>query len=53
MTRLSHIGHGIVLITKTKIQNAPMKTFEQLGVAEPLRRAIEELGFEAPMPVQE
>ena len=30
-----------------------MKTFEQLGVAEPLRRAIEELGFEAPMPVQE
>lgn len=30
-----------------------MKTFEELGVSEPLRRAIEELGFEAPMPVQE
>ena len=27
-------------------------TFEELGVNEPLRRAIEELGFEAPMPVQ-
>ncbi len=30
-----------------------MKTFEELGVSEPLRRAVEELGFEAPMPVQE
>ncbi len=30
-----------------------MKTFEELGVGEPLRRAIEELGFETPMPVQE
>ena len=30
-----------------------MKTFEELGVAEPLRRAIEDLGFEQPMPVQE
>ena len=28
-------------------------TFEELGVNEPLRRAIEELGFENPMPVQE
>ena len=28
-------------------------TFEELGVSEPLRRAIEELGFETPMPVQE
>ncbi len=28
-------------------------TFEELGVSEPLRRAIEELGFENPMPVQE
>ncbi len=28
-------------------------TFEELGVNEPLRRAIEELGFEHPMPVQE
>ena len=30
-----------------------MKTFEEQGVGEPLRRAIEELGFETPMPVQE
>ena len=30
-----------------------MKTFEELGVGEPLRRAIEGLGFETPMPVQE
>ena len=30
-----------------------MKTFEELGVCTELRRAIEELGFEAPMPVQE
>ena len=30
-----------------------MKSFEELGVREDLRRAIEELGFENPMPVQE
>ncbi|MDE7238055.1 MAG: DEAD/DEAH box helicase, partial [Paramuribaculum sp.] len=30
-----------------------MTTFEDLGVSEPLRRAIAELGFEQPMPVQE
>ena len=30
-----------------------MSTFEELGVAPELRRAIEELGFENPMPVQE
>ena len=30
-----------------------MKTFEELGVVEDIRRAIEELGFEHPMPVQE
>lgn len=30
-----------------------MKSFEELGVSEPLRRAVEELGFESPMPVQE
>ena len=28
-------------------------TFEELGVRDDLRRAIEELGFENPMPVQE
>lgn len=27
-------------------------TFEELGVSEPLQRAVEELGFEQPMPVQ-
>lgn len=30
-----------------------MKTFEELGVSEEIRCAIEELGFEHPMPVQE
>lgn len=30
-----------------------MKTFEELGVSEEIRRAIEEIGFEQPMPVQE
>ena len=30
-----------------------LKTFEELGVSEEIRRAIEELGFTQPMPVQE
>ncbi|WP_028897230.1 DEAD/DEAH box helicase [Prevotella sp. HUN102] len=30
-----------------------MKTFEELGVSEEIRKAISELGFEQPMPVQE
>ncbi len=30
-----------------------MKTFEELGVAPQIRRAIEEMGYENPMPVQE
>ena len=30
-----------------------LKTFEELGVSEQIRRAIEELGFVSPMPVQE
>ena len=30
-----------------------MKTFEELGVCEEIRRAIEEMGFIQPMPVQE
>lgn len=30
-----------------------MKTFEELGVSERIRRAIEEMGFVQPMPVQE
>lgn len=33
--------------------NITLKTFEELGVSEEIRRAIEELGFEHPMPVQE
>ena len=28
-------------------------TFEELGVSAPLCRAVEELGFDSPMPVQE
>ena len=32
---------------------ADMKTFNELGLAEPLLQAIEELGYEHPMPVQE
>ena len=30
-----------------------MKNFNELGLAEPLLQAIEELGYEHPMPVQE
>lgn len=30
-----------------------MKSFEELGVREDLRKAIEEMGFENPMPIQE
>ena len=30
-----------------------MKTFEELGVSPEIRRAIEEMGYESPMPVQE
>ena len=30
-----------------------MKTFEELGVSPEIRRAIEEMGYENPMPVQE
>ena len=30
-----------------------MKTFEELGVSQPIRQAIEEMGFVNPMPVQE
>lgn len=36
-----------------KNKKIKMKTFEELGVNEVLRKAIEELGFEHPMPVQE
>ena len=30
-----------------------LKTFEELGVCEEIRRAIEEMGYVSPMPVQE
>ena len=30
-----------------------MKTFEELGVSAEIRQAIEEMGYEQPMPVQE
>lgn len=30
-----------------------MKTFEELGVADAIRKAIQEMGYESPMPVQE
>jgi ATP-dependent RNA helicase DeaD len=30
-----------------------LKTFEELGVSEEIRRAIVEMGYENPMPVQE
>ena len=29
-----------------------MKNFEELGLAEPILKAIEELGYDHPMPVQ-
>ena len=35
------------------IKHSILKTFEELGVNEDIRRAITELGFEHPMPVQE
>ena len=38
---------------KIKETHIKLKTFEELGVSEQIRRAIEELGFEQPMPVQE
>ena len=30
-----------------------MKTFEELGIASPILKAIQEMGYESPMPVQE
>ena len=38
---------------KIKIYRDLMKTFEELGVSPEIRRAIEEMGYENPMPVQE
>lgn len=36
-----------------KIYKDLMKTFEELGLSPEIRRAIEEMGYESPMPVQE
>lgn len=36
-----------------KIYKDLMKTFEELGLSPEIRRAIEEMGYECPMPVQE
>ena len=33
--------------------NRILKTFEELGVAAPILKAIQEMGYESPMPVQE
>lgn len=44
---MSHCIQGFKSFKQT------VKTFEELGVSEPIRKAIEELGFEQPMPVQE
>jgi len=38
---------------KIKIYRDLMKTFEELGVSPEIRKAIEEMGYENPMPVQE
>ena len=35
------------------IHNRILKTFEELGVAAPILKAIQEMGYESPMPVQE
>ena len=39
--------------SKSKKLKFAMKTFEELGVSVEIRRAIEEMGFVQPMPVQE
>ena len=36
-----------------KIYKDLMKNFEELGLSPEIRRAIEEMGYEQPMPVQE
>ena len=35
------------------IHNRILKTFEELGVAAPILKAIQEMGYESPIPVQE
>lgn len=45
------LGHGAII--RIILFFFRLKTFEELGVSEEIRRAITELGFESPMPVQE
>ena len=44
-------GEGFCFSSIIKVKE--LKTFEELGVCEQIRKAIEELGFVHPMPVQE
>ena len=47
---LHYLCSGIIFLEET---TTTLKTFEELGVSAEIRRAIEELGFVQPMPVQE
>ena len=42
-----------IFVIHQQIHITNLKTFEELGVVEEIRRAITEMGFEHPMPVQE
>ena len=42
-----------MLIAITHYYYKKMKTFDQLGLSSEIVKAIEELGFDQPMPVQE
>ena len=42
-----------IFAPEIKIYRDLMKTFEELGVSPEIRKAIEEMGYENPMPVQE
>lgn len=47
------VGRFVEVPTVTFYNYIFLKTFEELGVSEEIRRAIDELGFAHPMPVQE
>ncbi len=57
--RLSYVEYSLGweqangLFTTNRYLKFLMKTFEELGVAANIRKAIEEMGYENPMPVQE
>jgi ATP-dependent RNA helicase DeaD len=46
-------GLAVAVKRRNNIKINLMRTFEELGVCEEIRRAIEEMGFVQPMPVQE